>query len=125
MFSTLKYVNAPNFEKFRESWSATYRDGFIVHSQAFDGLKGNFPIGFLIWKTDQHSKKRVVIDEVTTEVLNKDVQPIGEKKFYNLPNKIFLNTWIDRPKSNGIPCIALKNAITPYTGKLLRSSSCD
>lgn len=49
MFSKLKYVNAPNFAKFREQWTAQYLDGFIVHSKAFDGLKGNFPIGFLIW----------------------------------------------------------------------------
>ena len=39
MFSKLKYVNAPNFEKFRENWNAEYLDGFIVHSKAFDGLK--------------------------------------------------------------------------------------
>jgi hypothetical protein len=53
MFSTLKYVNAPNFEKFRDSWNAKYLGGFLVHSKAFDGLSGNFPIGFLVWKTDQ------------------------------------------------------------------------
>lgn len=52
MFSTLKYVNAPNFEQFRENWNAKYLGGFITHSKAFDGLKGNFPIGFLVWKTD-------------------------------------------------------------------------
>lgn len=49
MFSTLKYVNAPNFEPFRRVWRATYLDGFLVHSRAFDGLAGDFPIGFLIW----------------------------------------------------------------------------
>ena len=76
MFSKLKYVNAPNFEKFRTQRNAAYKDGFIVHSKAFDGLKGNFPIGFLIWKTDQHSKKRVAIDEIATEVLDKNAQPI-------------------------------------------------
>jgi len=36
MFSKLKYVNAPNFEKFRQVWNAEYQTGFIVHSQAFD-----------------------------------------------------------------------------------------
>lgn len=46
MFSTLKYVNAPNFEKFRSIWSAKFKGGFVVHSKAFDGLNGNFPIGF-------------------------------------------------------------------------------
>lgn len=29
--SKMKYVNAPNFEKFREKWNAQYLDGFIVH----------------------------------------------------------------------------------------------
>ena len=36
MFSKLKYVNAPNFEKFRETWNATYLDGFIVDSKSFE-----------------------------------------------------------------------------------------
>lgn len=39
MFSTLKYINAPNFEEFRKSWDSDYLGGFIVHSKAFDGLK--------------------------------------------------------------------------------------
>ena len=57
MFSTLKYLNAPNFEKFRHTWNADYQGGFIVHSKAFDGLTGDFPIGFLIWKTSVVSQK--------------------------------------------------------------------
>src|SRR5690606_28155824 len=48
MFSKLKYVNAPNFEAFRKVWEAKYLGGFVVHSRAFE-LKGEFPIGFLIW----------------------------------------------------------------------------
>jgi hypothetical protein len=52
MFSTLKYVNASNFERFRATWNAKYLGGFVVHSKSFDGLKGDFPIGFLIWKTN-------------------------------------------------------------------------
>lgn len=36
MFSTLKYVNSSNFEKFREIWNAKYLAGFVVHSKAFD-----------------------------------------------------------------------------------------
>ena len=48
----LEYLkNAPNFEEFRKNISIKYLDGFIVHSKSFDGLKGDFPIGFLIWKT--------------------------------------------------------------------------
>jgi hypothetical protein len=73
MFSKLKYVNAPNFEKFRVAWKATYLGGFVVHSKAFDGLKGDFPIGFLIWNT---ARKNEVI-EISAEVLNKKAKPVG------------------------------------------------
>jgi hypothetical protein len=96
MFSTMKYVNAPNFEKFRGIWSAEYLDGFVVHSKSFEGLTGNFPIGFLIWKSNQTIKNKIEITEITTEVLNKNVEPIGVKNFYNLPNSIFLNSWLPR-----------------------------
>jgi len=56
MFSKLKYINAPNFEQFRDHWKAKYLGGFVVHSKAFDGLKGNFPIGFLVWDTSKNSR---------------------------------------------------------------------
>lgn len=116
MFSTLKYVNAPNFEKFRMVWSAEYLSGFVVHSKAFDGLNGNFPIGFLVWKTNHNAKKKNEINEVITDVLNKDSEPIGEKSFYNLPNDIFLNSWLPRLKTN-CTRIPLKNAVSPREGK--------
>lgn len=113
MFSKVKYVNAPNFEKFRQNWNAKYLSGFVVHSKAFDGLKGNFPIGFLIWKTDQNAKKKISIIDISTDVLDKKAQPIGEKSFYNLPNNIFLSAWVERPKTNKKEVIALKNTISP------------
>jgi hypothetical protein len=115
MFSTLKYVNAPNFEKFRTIWSAEYLGGFVVHSKAFDGLKGNFPIGFLIWKTNHNAKNKFEIVEIITEVLNKNAQAIGEKHFYNLPNKTFLSEWMERLRKNNMDVIPLINAITPTT----------
>lgn len=113
MFSTLKYVNAPNFEKFRDVWNADYLGGFVVHNQAFDGLSGKFPIGFLIWKTNQ--KIRSPITEILTDVLNKEAHAIGEKSFYNLPNSSYLNVWLQRPKTNKVPALPLKNGITPAT----------
>ncbi|MFI3196664.1 MAG: hypothetical protein QX195_12700, partial [Methylococcaceae bacterium] len=112
MFSTLKYVNAPNFEKFRDTWNAKYLGGFVVHSKAFDGLKGDFPIGFLVWATNQNTKKKTPITEIIVDVLDKKAQPISEKKFYNLPNKSFLSLWMPRLKTN-CTNIPLKNAVTP------------
>lgn len=115
MFSTLKYVNAPNFEQFRERWNAKYLGGFVVHSKSFDGLKGDFPIGFLVWKTDQRAATKTPLREVVTEMLNKHGKPIGEKTFYNLPKSSYLNIWMPRLKTDGTH-IPLKNAVHPQTG---------
>ena len=115
MFSTLKYVNSSNFEKFRENWKAIYLGGFIVHSKAFDGLNGNFPIGFLIWATNQLSQKMQPIIEITTDILDKNAQPIGEKKYQNISSEKLLSNWIIRPKANKVNVIPLKNAVTPAT----------
>lgn len=110
MFSTLKYVNAPNFEEFRKNISIKYLDGFIVHSKSFDGLKGDFPIGFLIWKTSKEYTEFPA--EISCEVLDKDAKPIGQKYFYNIPNDQYLNVWIKRPKINSEDAIPLSNCIT-------------
>ena len=115
MFSTMKYINAPNFEKFRQAWNAQYLGGFVVHNQAFDGLSGKFPIGFLIWKTDQLSAKKTPITEISVDVLDRNAQAIGEKIFCNLPNSMLLTNWIGRQKPNEIDALPLINAITPTT----------
>lgn len=108
MFSTLKYVNAPNFEKFRSVWFAKYLGGFVVHSKAFDGLSGDFPIAFLIWKTTQISND--VINEINVEILNKNAESIGEKTYYNIPSSNFLSEKLPRIKTD-CEIIPLKNAI--------------
>lgn len=118
MFSKLKYVNATNFEDFRLNWNAEYLDGFVVHSKAFEGLKGDFPIGFLIWKTNNENNSEIIEksmfpEEISCEVLDKEAQPIGQKLFYNISTKNFLNSWINRPKANKEDVIPLSNCITP------------
>jgi hypothetical protein len=113
MFSTLKYVSAPNFDQFREIWRAEYKSGFVVHSRCFDGIGGNFPIGFLIWKTGDFLTK--FPHQITAEVFDKSVKPVGEKTFYNLSPDLLLTKWVDRPKPNSLEAIPLKNAISPAT----------
>jgi hypothetical protein len=48
MFSKIKYISTPTLDDFRTVWSAEYLGGFAVHSRVFEGLSGEFPIGFLI-----------------------------------------------------------------------------
>jgi hypothetical protein len=108
MFSKLKYVNAPNFEQFRQCWQAQYLDGFVVPSKVFDGLKGNFPIGFLVWET----KKKEPITEIETTVFNKEIDWAGTKKFFNLPRSSNLNSWVGRFNVDDLETVALKNAVS-------------
>lgn len=110
MFSTLKYVNAPNFEKFRNEWKAKYLAGFVVHSKAFDGLDGDFPIGFLVWDTG----KTESLTHIKATALDKDGNSLGEKTFANVPNDRFLSGWLPRLKTTAVN-IPLKNAISPQT----------
>jgi hypothetical protein len=55
-FSTLKYITASNFEKFRDYFHAEYLNGFVCRASSFDNVKGMFPIGFLIWNLENKSK---------------------------------------------------------------------
>jgi len=111
MFSTLKYVNAPNFSHFREQWTAQYLDGFIVHSKAFDGLKGNFPIGFLVWDLSMYQPAQ----SVGVFALDEFGEVVGQHLFYREPPRQSLAEWIIRPRSNRIPALPLNNAISPTT----------
>jgi len=115
IFSKLKYVNAPNFEVFRSKWNAQYLGGFIVHSKAFEGLKGDFPIGFLIWATKQNARVKTPIVEIETDVLDKTGLNIGLKKFYNQGAAALMGDWIERPSPNGQDALPLKSGITPAT----------
>lgn len=113
MFSKMKHIASQTMLDFRNVWKAKYLGGFIVHSKSFDGLRGDFPIGFLIWKTGK--THYIFPEEISCEVLDKNTNPIGEKKFYNAPTEKYLTNWIVRPKSNKQDVIPLKNAIDPAT----------
>jgi hypothetical protein len=111
MFSTLKYVNAPNFEQFRKVWQAKFLDGFVVHSRVFDGLDGDFPIGFLIWNTGQ----KVPISEAPVGAFDRFGNLVGEKLYAARPTKTLLNLWMDKTPPNGAPALPLSNALKVST----------
>ncbi|EAJ9488561.1 hypothetical protein E5Z95_02735 [Campylobacter jejuni] len=88
-FSTLKYVNSTNFIKFRENFKAKFLKGFMVPANTFDNVKGNFPIGFLIWDTS----KKEEIKKIKLDIFNKNGSFLGIKTFYN-NQKESINKWI-------------------------------
>ena len=112
MFSTLKYINASNFQKFRNDWNFKFLKGFVIHSKSFDGVNGNFPIGFLIWDLNCNEK----LKEVDVEIYDKKTNPIGRKKYYNVDSSNNLNNMLPRIKTN-CHTIPLKNAVTPQNKK--------
>lgn len=108
MFSTLKYVVASNFEIFRQQWQAAFLGGFVVHNRAFDGLTGNFPIGFLVWDQSQH----VPISDISVDILDRSGNSIGEKSYAVRPNASLLNVWIEKTVADGDTALPLSNALT-------------
>ncbi|EFB0373486.1 hypothetical protein HF829_000764 [Campylobacter upsaliensis] len=81
-FSTLKYVNSSNFIKFRETFKAKFLKGFIAPAYTFDNVKGNFPIGFLVWDLAQSQ----IIKSITLDIFNDSGAGLGKKKFYTMQN---------------------------------------
>jgi hypothetical protein len=106
MFSTLKYVNAPNFEPFRRIWQARYLGGFVVHSRAFE-LKGSFPIGFLVW--DQAAN--VPVTDIAAIALDQSGALIGQKGYAVRPTTTLLNVWMNKTIAQGPPALPLSNAL--------------
>jgi hypothetical protein len=111
MFSKLKYISTPTLRQFRKVWTASYLGGFVFHSRLFDGLKGNYPIGFLIWDTARSN----AVGDIATDVLDADGNIIGEHKFLNYDERPLLTDWVARPRSNSHAVVPLKNAIEPAT----------
>ncbi|EAK7295477.1 hypothetical protein FBF91_00375 [Campylobacter upsaliensis] len=92
-FSTLKYVNSSNFIKFRETFKAKFLKGFIAPAYTFDNVKGNFPIGFLVWDLAQSQ----IIKSITLDIFNDSGAGLGKKRFYPAQStKNNLNQWLKR-----------------------------
>ncbi len=114
IFSTLKYLNAPDSSEYRDKYfNYKYEKGFIFHSKCFHGVAGDFPIGFLIWNLAEKREK----DVIEIDIANEDAQNIGVKYLRLINKKDVLNNWFKRPQnSNDYILPALSNGITVKAG---------
>lgn len=97
LFSTLKYVNANNDQKFRDSvFQFAFEDGFIFSSANFAGTQqaNPFPVGFLVWNLSRQKKLERQKIEVT--VLDDDASKLGRKRIVSEHRDRFLSKWIER-----------------------------
>ena len=97
MFSTLKYVNAPDSIKYRNNhFNFKYEKGFLFHSKCFQGIAGDFPIAFLVWNLSKQSDSRTIeIDIANEKAIN-----IGVKHLALIEKKDVINNWFERPKNS-------------------------
>ena len=116
MFSTLKYLNAPDSVEYRKThFNFKYERGFLFHSKCFQGVTGDFPIAFLVWNLSKPGKE----DFVDIDILDNEGSSIGMKHLRLLDKCNVLNNWFERPqnsKNHILP--ALSNAITVKFGNV-------
>jgi len=101
VFSTLKYIVAPNSVEFRDKMlkNKIPMMGFLVPGKVFPGVKGNFPVGFMIWGNGRHKDTPAVFN-----IYNTDLSEIIGSKVYQ-ECSWYLNSWFKRPASGkkGVP----------------------
>ena len=98
LFSTLKYLNATNDEKFRRNvFRFKYEKGFVFSSANFSGPKKEnaFPVGMLVW--DLNQEKSLDEQHITLDVYDTHGIKTGEKVVRIEKRENFLSKWINRP----------------------------
>ncbi len=97
-FSTLKILQSSNFSKFRKIFLADLKKMFVVPANTFDNVKGQFPIGFMIWDT---TNKTEFISK-QSDVYDKNAVELASKTFYTLDaNRGTINRWIKLIEKQG------------------------
>ncbi len=108
-FSTFKFIQGPNFRKFREHFKAKFYNGFIVQSNTFDNVKGRFPIGFMIWEMDNLNE----IDTIRCNIYDAEGKVVGKKKFHSSSGYKFITDWL-RPYHSRVVDNSVIGAIGLY-----------
>ena len=107
-FSTLKILQAPNFQNFRKIFRASLGRNFVVPAYTFDNVRGKFPIGFFIW----HLDGKEVFSKTTTDVFDDDGVFVGTKTISTEIAELTINDWIistrNRKKENKIGYMSAK-----------------
>ncbi|MBM0600130.1 hypothetical protein [Helicobacter pylori] len=94
-FSKLKYLNSSNFKKFREVFKAKFLEGFMVPADSFDNVKGQFPIGFLVWDTATPPPLKPT-NALNLEVFDSSGGFLGYKNIHSCNKVLFLADYLQK-----------------------------
>ena len=93
-FSKIKALQGSAFGDFRNFFKAELLKSFVVPAWTFDNVKGNFPIGFKIWKTEN----KIPFSATQSDVYNENGEFVGTKTFSVTEKSEFINKWISQYK---------------------------
>lgn len=89
IFSKVKFVQGPNFNKFRNHFFGQCIGSFTAISNSFDNVKGNFPISFSIWNLSVKEDIKYLKSDIisNTPIIHK------EKVFFAYQNLKYITDW--------------------------------
>lgn len=101
IFSKIKYINSHNDQKLRDNFfQYKFENGFVFNSKSFQGCKGKFPVGFLIWNLAENIP--LELQQIQLDIFNEGVKKIGYKIIYPARTEEFLTKWVKRPPNTKI-----------------------
>lgn len=89
VFSTLKTLQGPNFTGFRKKYRAKLGRIFVVPANTFDNVKGQFPIGFQIY----HTEEEEMFESINSDVYDSKAKYIGNKMIYSYNDEKYIIDW--------------------------------
>ena len=89
-FSKLKNLQAPKYSDFRVFFRAKLEKIFLTPADTFDNVKGQFPIGFFIWNTDE----KETFTHIEADIYSKKENFIGTKQIWSYDNLKLINDWV-------------------------------
>jgi hypothetical protein len=104
-FSKLKILQAPNFKDFRKIFNAKLKEIFVVPADTFDNVKGQFPIGFMIWDTQTEE----IFTRTSANIYDKNGNSIGTKTIYAYNDNLYINDWLKPLRVNQNTKIGILN----------------
>ncbi|HRE58373.1 MAG TPA: hypothetical protein PLW09_11180 [Candidatus Kapabacteria bacterium] len=93
-FSKLKILQSAYFSDFRSFFKASLKKIFLVAADTFDNVKGQFPIAFFIWNTED----KQIFTSIVADIYNKNGDFSGNKEIISYDNCEYFSKWINSIK---------------------------